>query len=89
VDIFSLFSMFVDRPALALIPALIFAGCGYVIRRRRVWVAAGAWALYTLWEFGMDKRILCSGECNIRIDLFLIIPALIILTILGLVALRR
>ena len=89
MDVFSLFSVFIDRPALALIPALIFAACGYVTRRRRVWGAAGAWAFYALWEFGMDNRILCSGECNIRIDLLLIIPALIILTILGLFSLRR
>jgi hypothetical protein len=46
-------------------------------------VGAGAlWLLYALYELGMKRRWLCSGECNIRVDLLLIYPALL----LGLVA---
>lgn len=31
----------------------------------------------------MKFRILCSGECNIRIDLLLLYPALIIISAVG------
>jgi hypothetical protein len=35
------------------------------------------WALYAGYETGMQQRWLCSGECNIRVDLLLIYPALL------------
>jgi len=31
-------------------------------------------------EFGNDMRWTCSGECNIRIDLLLIYPVLVLLS---------
>ncbi len=34
-------------------------------------------------------RILCSGECNIRVDLLLVIPVLWIVSIVALVKLLR
>jgi hypothetical protein len=37
----------------------------------------------------MKWRILCSGECNIRVDLLLIYPALVVLSILAAVPARR
>jgi len=41
----------------------------------------------------MYFRILCSGECNIRIDLLLIYPALLTLTVVaaikGFLAIKR
>jgi hypothetical protein len=40
------------------------------------------WLLYAVYETGMQQRWLCSGECNIRVDLLLIYPLLI----LGLIA---
>jgi hypothetical protein len=39
---------------------------------------AVAWLLYAAYETGMQQRWLCSGECNIRIDLFLIAPLLLL-----------
>ncbi|MGH7463155.1 MAG: hypothetical protein ACREMA_19275, partial [Longimicrobiales bacterium] len=38
------------------------------------WLACGAY------ESLMQARILCSGECTIRVDLLLIYPALLVLT---------
>ena len=35
-------------------------------------VAAVAWLLYTPYELAMHERWLCSGECNIRVDLLLL-----------------
>jgi hypothetical protein len=75
-------AIFIEYPVLA---AAIGALLLWLGRRahRRVAVGAGiAWLLYAAYEFGMKRRWLCSGECNIRVDLLLIYPLLVI----GLVA---
>lgn len=38
------------------------------------------WLCYSLYEYLMYTRVLCSGECNIRVDLLLIYPVLIALS---------
>jgi formate hydrogenlyase subunit 3/multisubunit Na+/H+ antiporter MnhD subunit len=75
-------AIFIEYPVLAAAIGVALLGLG---RRahRRVAVGGGiAWLLYGLYEFGVKQRWLCSGECNIRIDLLLIYPLLVI----GLVA---
>ncbi|MDP3702244.1 MAG: hypothetical protein Q8R72_15210 [Hylemonella sp.] len=39
-------------------------------------VLALLWIAYAVYEYLMYTRVLCSGECNIRVDLLLIYPAL-------------
>jgi hypothetical protein len=56
---------------------------------RPVLVAAGAWLIYFLYEEGMQRRILCSGECNIRVDLLLIYPVLLLISAAAIWAVRR
>jgi hypothetical protein len=69
-------AIFIEYPILAAaIGALLF----WVGRRtgRRVAVGAGlVWLLYGMYEFGMKQRWLCSGECNIRVDLLVVYPVL-------------
>ncbi len=77
-------------PWVALLPALLLA----VLYRRRgarmALAAALAWGLYALYETLMYYRILCSGECNIRVDLLAIYPLLLVVTVIAcLCALRR
>ena len=56
----------------------------------RVAIGVGiAWIAYSLYEFGMKQRWLCSGECNIRIDLLLIYPVLVIGLVAAAVGLLR
>jgi hypothetical protein len=43
--------------------------------------ASAAWLLYALYEYLMHARVLCTGECNIRVDLLVLWPALVILTV--------
>lgn len=74
-------SVFVLHPWLALAPALAFAAIGYRCRRVLPWVVATAWLLYTVYEAAMARRILCSGECNIRVDLLFLYPVLIVLSL--------
>jgi hypothetical protein len=45
-------------------------------RRHGFLVLALLWLAYSGYEYLMYKRVLCSGECNIRVDLLLIYPAL-------------
>jgi hypothetical protein len=53
-------------------------------------VGAGVvWLLYALYETGMQQRWLCSGECNIWIDLLVIYPVLLIAVVVAGVSVLR
>ena len=87
--IFLPFVGFIQWPLAALIPAAVL-GVGYALNRRRLALAmAIAWAAYAVYESLMKARILCSGECNIRVDLLLLAPILWLLTIVAVVQLFR
>jgi hypothetical protein len=79
----------VSAPWLALLLALAFAAAARRRGGRAGWVAAGAWALYAAYEECMYLRILCTGECNIRIDLLLLHPLLIVVSVVAMLALWR
>jgi hypothetical protein len=68
--------IFIASPWLALLPALAFAVVGFRRRRMLAWVAAAAWLLYAAYETAMKWRMLCTGECNIRVDLLVLYPLL-------------
>jgi hypothetical protein len=74
---------------LALVPAAVFAALWRGSGRRLAGWTALAWLLYAAYEYGMRRRWLCSGECNIRVDLLLIYPVLLMLSIAALVAVMR
>lgn len=79
----------VARPWLALLPAAALFLL-YLRGRRRLTLGAGlAWALYAGYEFGMQRRWFCTGECNIRVDLLLVYPALLVLSLAAVVAAGR
>ena len=80
-------SLLVGRPLIILAVAGIFAAAFVLMRRTRIGavrrpasllVAAGAWALYAAWEWLVLVR---TPEANIRIDLLVILPILLIVTI--------
>ena len=71
----------IAQPMLASIPAGFMAALYWISRRRVVLVAAGSWFCYLPYEWGMKLRILCSGECNIRVDLLIIYPALLLVSL--------
>ena len=82
--------IFVALPWLALLPALVFGALAVRNHRRLVWLAAAAWLFYSAYETAMSRRILCSGDCNIRVDLLVIYPVLALLSLAGVIsALRR
>ena len=71
----------IAQPMLALIPAGFMAALYWISRRRVILVAAASWFCYLPYEWGMKLRILCSGECNIRVDLLLIYPVLLLVSL--------
>ncbi|HEY7481342.1 MAG TPA: hypothetical protein VH680_12575 [Gemmatimonadales bacterium] len=74
--------LFIQHPFLAAAIGLVLVGLGGRSHRRGAIGVGIMWLLYAVYETGMQQRWLCSGECNIRVDLLLIYPLLI----LGLIA---
>jgi hypothetical protein len=83
-DVTSL-AFLVASPFLALVPSAVLFLLAARARHRLVTAAAAAWLLYAGYEWLMLHRVLCSGDCNIRIDLLILHPALIGLTIIALI----
>lgn len=75
-------AILIEYPVLAAVIGAALLGAGRLTRRRTASGVGLAWLLYAAYETGMRQRWLCSGECNIRIDLLIIYPLLL----LGLVA---
>lgn len=76
--IFAPIAMLMTQPWIA---GLIGVGFVALFLRRRQRPAARAavlWIVYCLYEFGMKWRVLCTGECNIRTDLLIIWPILLL-----------
>jgi hypothetical protein len=86
MDVGVILGILVGFPFLALLPAALFAALYFRCRRVPVLLAALAWLVYFPYEQAMKMRILCSGECNIRVDLLLFYPLLALLSVLALVA---
>lgn len=84
-----IFGIFIEWPYLALIPAVGFAFMFVRSRKFVVLLTALAWLAYFPYELAMKLRILCSGECNIRIDLLLFYPVLALLSLISIYAFVR
>ena len=74
--LFAPLGIIIAQPWVAGLIGALFAVLFAVRRIRPVGMAAVAWIAYCAWEYGMKLRLLCTGECNIRIDLLLIGPIL-------------
>ncbi len=71
-------SILIAYPFLALIVAAVFLALHRASKRRIAATLAIAWTVYAVYEYAMYRRWLCTGECNIRVDLLLIYPALLV-----------
>ena len=85
----SILGIFVAAPWLALVASVLFGVVYWKTRVGGAAVAGALWLLYFLYEEGMRRRILCSGECNIRVDLLLIYPVLLGVSIAAIIVTRR
>jgi hypothetical protein len=80
-QLLSVMAIFIQYPVLAAIIGLLLLGLGHWIGRRLVTAVGVIWLLYAAYETGMQQRWLCSGECNIRVDLLLIYPLLLVASV--------
>jgi len=87
--IFLPFVGFIQWPLAALAPAAILGAAFFFNPRKLIGITALLWLGYAIYESLMKARVLCSGECNIRVDLLLISPLLWILTIVAVVQFFR
>ena len=75
----------ITAPFVAIIIAFIFAGLYLKTNLKTNLFTSVFWGIYTLYEYAMKLRILCSGECNIRVDLLVLYPLLIFVSILAII----
>jgi len=76
-NIFTLF------PPAAAVPGILYI---FLFLHSRQWIqgiAASCWLLYAAYESAMQYGGLCSGECNIRVDLLVIYPILLSISLVG------
>ena len=76
-------STLIAYPLAALLVAGTFCALWWWSRSGLALISAILWTKYAGYEYLMHARILCSGECNIRVDLLLIYPALLGISGLG------
>ena len=88
-QLLSFLGIFILFPWLAAVLGVLLLGLGFRRARRAAITAGLIWVLYAVYETGMKQRWWCSGECNIRIDLLLVYPMLLVLTVVGMVSLLR
>ena len=79
-------AVLIDQPWLAAVPLAVFLALYALSRSRVTVVAAAVWLLYLPYEYSMKLRLLCTGECNIRVDLLILYPLLALLSALGIIA---
>lgn len=86
-QLLSLMAIFIEYPWLAALTGVPLLWLGRRLGRRAAVLAGLVWLLYAVYEMGMKQRWLCSGECNIRIDLLLIYPVLLAVSLAAVVSL--
>ena len=79
-QLLSKMGIFIQYPSLAALIGVFLVGLGRWRGRRTAMVVGVIWLLYAAYETAMRLRWLCSGECNIRVDLLLIYPLLLAAT---------
>lgn len=82
-------AVFIANPIFAIVPVIIYFGLFAVSKKFSVLLASLLWLAYLSYEYAIKLRILCSGECNIRVDLLLIYPLLLVVSIVAIIAFAR
>lgn len=87
--LFAPMAILIAYPWLAALVGAALLALGWRRGARPARWVGGLWLAYAAYETGMRLRWLCHGECNIRIDLLLIYPTLLLLTLGALAAALR
>ena len=80
-----LLGIFIAHPWLALVVAGLLFLLWRQSRSQLAVVAASVWAAYAGYEYLMFARVLCTGECNIRVDLLFLYPMLLLLSVVAVI----
>ncbi|MCZ8075035.1 MAG: hypothetical protein O9341_12980 [Paucibacter sp.] len=81
LNIFSATAFLIEHPTCALVISAVFF-CAYLLLRGRLTcLCAVLWLLYGMYESAISYQFLCPGRCNIRVDLLLFHPALLVVSI--------
>ncbi len=84
-------ALFIQKPATIFLVAGLFFGA-YLLLRNSASIArpkallwpASVWTLWAAWELGI---VLMTPEADIRVDLFLILPLVLIVSVVGVILL--
>ncbi len=83
--LFKWMGIFAGYPWLVLLPIALFLLIGIAAKSRFAFAAAILWVIYGMYEWMMYARILCSGDCDIRMDLLIIYPILLLVSLTALI----
>ena len=72
--------IFIAHPWVALVIGAGFAALWVWRHRLLAGITALLWLAYGVYEYLMFLRVLCSGECNIRLDVLAVWPTLLALS---------
>lgn len=75
-----------DNPVIGLAPTALFFIFYIKTKWRPILIPTFMWFFYVIYEAGIKYGVFCSGECNVRADLIIILPLLAIVTLVSLVA---
>ena len=85
----SAMAFLIEYPLVAAVIGVLLLWLGRATRRRTAVVSGVLWLVYAVYETGMHERWLCTGECNIRIDLLAIYPVLLVASLAAAISLLR
>ena len=85
MGLFRWMGIFAGYPWLVLIPVALFFYIGIAARARFATAIAILWLVYGMYEWLMYARVLCSGDCDARIDLVFIYPLLLLVSLTALI----
>jgi hypothetical protein len=78
-------AILIAHPWLAMVVGAGLSMLWFWRRRLVALLAAIVWLAYGVYEYLMFSRVLCSGECNIRVDILAIYPVLLAFGVWGVV----
>ncbi len=83
--LFRWMGVFAGYPWLVIFPIALFFYIGLAAKARFATATAALWVIYAMYEWMMHARILCRGDCDIRTDLLIIYPILLLLSLTSLI----
>ena len=83
MNVLSGLAILIAYPWMAVVPAILFFYLHSILKARVILVTAILWLAYVPYEYAMKLRLLCSGECNIRVDLLLIYTVLVAMSLVS------